>query len=100
MAIDGTYNVVVDTPIGKQNNVMTLKTDGDVLSGTMKSLAFNAEDNFTGGKVNGDAFEFEFEAATPMGKMKLEVKGTVSGDKTSGEVKTMFGMAPFEGTRA
>ena len=37
MAIDGTYNVEIDTPMGKQESKLTLKTDGDKVSGSMDS---------------------------------------------------------------
>ena len=97
MAIDGTYNIVADTPIGKQNNEITLKTDGASVSGTIKSPF--GTDAFSGGTVNGDEFEVKVEATTPMGKMDLECKGTVSGEHISGQIKSNFGTSPFEGTR-
>jgi len=97
MAIDGTYTIVVETPIGKQNNEMTLKSDGASLTGTVKSPF--GTDTITDGTVNGDAFTFKIQATTPMGKMDLEGQGTVSGERVSGQIKSMFGTSPFEGNR-
>ena len=37
MAIDGTYKIEIDTPMGKQEATLTLKTAGDKLSGTAES---------------------------------------------------------------
>jgi hypothetical protein len=97
MAIDGTYNLVTDTPMGKQESTLTLKADGDALIGSTKSMMGEAD--FSGGKVDGDNFEFMIEAQGPMGKMELTFKGSVSGDDISGEVTTPFGPAKFEGKR-
>jgi hypothetical protein len=39
--------------------------------------------------------------SSPMGEMKLEFKGTVIGDKISGQVQMgSFGSSDFQGTRA
>ena len=94
MAIDGTYNITVDTPIGKQETELTLRTDGESLSGSSKSSMGSAE--FSGGKVNDDNFEFEIEINGPMGMMKLTQVGMVKGNDISGEVKSSFGsFRPF-----
>jgi hypothetical protein len=95
MAIDGTYNIITKTPIGDQKGTLVFKTDGNTLTGTMEGA------EITEGIVNGDEFSFKSEIRTPMGsKMKVEVKGKVEGDNISGSSKTMFGNAPFTGTRA
>ena len=99
MAVDGTYNVEIDTPMGKQESKLTLKTDGDALSGTMESPMGTQE--FSGGKVSGDEVSWEMEITSPMGKMNLEYKLKVSGNDISGEVKAGdFGSSPLKGTRA
>jgi hypothetical protein len=97
MAVDGVYQVTTKSPMGAQKGTLTLKADGEALSGSMAD-AKNANE-FSGGKVNGNDFQFTVELKTPMGKMKAECKGTVDGDKISGTTKTPFGPAPFEGTR-
>ena len=99
MAVDGTYNIEIDTPMGKQTSKLTLKTDGNALSGSMES-PFGTMD-FSGGTVNGGQVTWGMEISGPMGSMKLDYKGTVTGDDISGEVKAGdFGTSPFKGTRA
>ncbi len=99
MAIDGTYNIEVDTPMGKQSVKLTMKTDGSTLSGTMES-SFGTNE-FSGGAVDGDKVTWSMEISSPMGKMELEYQGKVTGDEISGEMKAgNFGSSPFKGVRA
>ncbi len=99
MAIDGTYNIEIETPMGKQEAQLTLKTDGDSLSGSMGSPMGTQE--FSGGKVSGDDVSWEMEINSPMGKMTLEYKLKISGDDVAGEVKAgNFGTSPLKGKRA
>ena len=98
MAVDGTYKIEIDTPMGKQEATLTLKTDGDKLSGTSESV-FGKMD-FSGGTVTGDNIAWSMEISSPMGSMKLEYTGKVSGDDISGDVKAGdFGTSPFKGRR-
>ncbi len=98
MAIDGTYKVEIDTPIGKQESTLTLKTDGDKLSGMAESMM--GKTDFTG-TVKGDAVAWTMEVSTPMGQMKLEFSGKITGSDIAGEVKMgNFGSAPFKGKKA
>jgi hypothetical protein len=99
MSIDGTYDVITDTPMGKMESTLTLKTDGDSLSGSTSS-AMTGTNEFSGGKVDGNSFEFEMEMNSPMGKFEMTNIGTVDGDNISGEVKTSMGNSAYTGTRA
>jgi hypothetical protein len=97
MAIDGTYKIEIDTPIGKQESTLTLKTAGDKLSGTAESMM--GKNDFTG-TVKGDAIAFNMDITSPMGEMKLEFSGKVSGNDIAGEVKVgNFGTSPFKGKK-
>jgi hypothetical protein len=97
MAIDGTYKIEIDSPMGKQEATLTLKTDGDKLTGTDES--FFGKHAFTG-TVKGDTVTWTSDVSTPMGSIKLEYTGKVSGDDISGEVKAgSFGSSPFKGKR-
>jgi hypothetical protein len=98
MAVDGTYKIEIDTPMGKQESKLTLKTAGGGLSGTMES-PFGTTD-FTGGTVKGNEVAWAMDISSPMGSLKLEYKGKVTGDDISGEVKAGdFGSSPFKGKR-
>jgi hypothetical protein len=97
MAIDGTYNIEVDTPMGKMESKLTFKTKGNVLTGKAESQMGSLD--FTG-KVNGNQFSWETDVEGPMGKMHLTYTGKVAGNDISGEVKAGdFGSSPFKGKK-
>jgi hypothetical protein len=98
MAINGTYKIAIDTPMGKQESKLTLKADRAKLSGTMEGpFGTNA---FSGGSVKEDEVTWSMEISSPMGNMKLDYKGQVKGNDISGEVKAgNFGTSPFKGKR-
>lgn len=99
MAIDGTYNIQINTPMGSQTAKLTIKSDGDSLSGSLVSEM--GEQTFSGGTLTGDEFAWSMQVSSPMGDMKLDFKGSVSGDEISGKVELgSFGSADFKGTRA
>jgi hypothetical protein len=98
MSVDGTYNIEVDTPMGKMESKLTLKSAGTKLSGSMES-SFGTT-SFTGGTVKGGDATWIMEVDSPMGKMKLDYKAKVVGSDISGEVKAGdFGSSPFKGKR-
>ncbi len=99
MAVDGTYNIELNTPMGTQSAKVTLKADGNSLSGSVVSNM--GEQTFDGGTVTGDEFAWSVEMSGPMGQMQLDYKGNVSGDEISGQIQLgSFGSATFKGTRA
>jgi hypothetical protein len=99
MAIDGRYDIQIDTPMGTQTASLTLKTDGNALSGSATSQMGTAE--FSGGTVDGENITWHMKINTPLGEMDLDYKGTVTGDDISGEVVIgNFGSSPFKGKRA
>jgi len=97
MAVDGKYEITVQTPMGPQAGSLVFKTDGNTLTGTSESMMGVSE--ITGGTVNGNEFQFNVEAKTPMGPIKITMKGKVDGDKISGQAMSPFGPAPMEGKR-
>lgn len=97
MAIDGTYGVTVNTPMGKQKGDFVLFQDGNMLTGTVTIMKNVIE--IQDGKVDGDNFEGAFEAKTPMGRMKMSMKGNVDGDIISGTISMKLGEMPFEGVK-
>jgi len=97
MSVDGTYKVEINTPIGKQEGKLILKAEGVKLTGRVEASL--GQKDFTG-TVNGNDVAWSIELSTPLGKMKLDFKGTVSGAAISGEVKTgSFGTSAFSGTK-
>lgn len=96
MAIDGTYDVIVSTMSGKEPGSMTLKAEGDVLTGSVTS---SGETTDITGVVDGDFFEFESEINSLIGKLQVKIAGEVEGDEVSGRFKTPMGNLVFNGTR-
>src|SRR5512136_1450556 len=100
MAVDGVYNVTMKTPLGEQQAKWTLKVDGESLSGIAESPAAGRVE-FSGGSVDGDDFTFSLTMQNPMmGQVRVDILGTVQGDKISGVATTPLGQAPFSGSRA
>lgn len=97
MKIDGHYKLTLDTPLGKQDGELTLKTQGAALSGTLANSGGSAE--FSGGTVEGDEVAFDTRIPTPIGRLKAHVTGSVSGDRFSGKAKLPLGSARIEGIR-
>lgn len=98
MAIDGTWNLTLETPIGTQESTLEAKTSGGALTGTQSGPDGSME--VQDGAVNGDEASWSVSITSPMA-MTLEFKGAVAGDTMSGSVKLgMFGEAKFTGVRA
>jgi hypothetical protein len=99
MAVDGTYEVEIDTPMGKQKGELILKTDGDALSGTLENPMMGTQE-FSGGTVNGDDVAWTMEMNSPLGSITLEYKLIITGDDISGDVKAgNFGTSSLKGKR-
>lgn len=98
MAVDGTWNVTLNSPMGAQQATLTLATDGGTLTGTMGGP--QGEIELSDGTVDGDNLAWKAEMTQPMA-MTLEFTATVSGDAIDGKAKLgSFGEASFAGTRA
>ena len=91
MAIDGTWNLTLETPIGTQELTLQAKADGGVLTGTQSSP--DGSQPIQDGAINGAEASWSVTISSPM-PMTLEFRGLVDGDTLSGSVKLgMFGEA-------
>jgi hypothetical protein len=98
MAIDGTYKIEIESPMGTQKVTLTFKAKGAVLEGSSES-SMGGANKFTG-KIKGDEVSWDSEINGPMGKMALSFAGKIKGNEITGEVKAgMFGTYPFKGKR-
>lgn len=97
-SVDGDWNAVLKTPMGPQAMVLTLRTQGDAVSGALSSPEGSQE--FTGGTVEGNRVRFDLKVEKPM-KITLKYDLEITGDILAGKCKMgMFGSAKVTGTRA
>jgi carbon-monoxide dehydrogenase large subunit len=95
--IDGDWNMVLATPMGPQEMRGHFETDGQSLSGYLKTP--EGQQAFTG-TVEGNRLKFDLKVEKPM-KITLKYDLTVEGDKLIGKVKMgIFGSAKLTGDRA
>lgn len=97
MAVAGTYDVVVKSPMGDQKSMLTINPDGDSFTGQMAGGMGSMD--ITDGKVEGDTIKWQMAMTVPM-PMTLDCEATVDGDAITGNVKAgAFGAFPLNGTR-
>ena len=98
MAVNGTYNIEIETPMGNRPSTLTLEPEGKTLSG------YNSDEmgtqTFEDGTVNGNDFSFSLIMTSAVGDLNLTYTGTVNGDTVSGQVQAGTVEAfPFKGKR-
>ena len=98
MAIDGTWNCAMDTPLGERKIILTLAANGSNLTGTVGNGSESTA--IQDGRADGDNASWKADISSPI-SMTLEFAVTVTGNDITGSVKLgMFGNAPLRGTRA
>jgi hypothetical protein len=97
MAVDGKWEIVINSPMGAQKAVLDMATDGNSLTGTQ--TAQQGSGPLENGKVDGNNLSWSAKISSPL-PLTLDFAGTVEGDKLSGSVKAgSFGSFPFTGSR-
>ena len=98
MAIDGDWNIAVNSPMGKQESKLTFSSEGGTLTGTQ--TAPQGSQPISGGSIDGDTVKWSASITSPF-PMTLEFTGKLAGDSLDGSVKAgSFGSFPFTGVRA
>ncbi|MDD5189778.1 MAG: hypothetical protein PHE50_01905 [Dehalococcoidales bacterium] len=99
MAINGTYNVTIDTPMGAQTGNVSFKCDGSTLSGSYQTS--RGSQNFTG-IAEGDKAKWSISVPSPMGgQINLSFDCKVTDSDLTGSVQLgQFGTAPIKGKKA
>lgn len=96
--VDGSWNTVVNSPMGDQAAVLTVVSSGDSFTGTYSGAMGTTE--IADGKVNGDTLSWSLDITVPL-PMTLTCEATVDGDNINGTVTAgAFGSFPLTGTRA
>ena len=97
MAVDGNWNIIMNTPMGDRSATLSLRTAGGALTGTQAADGNSTE--IFDGAANGDNVSWKISITNPM-PLTLEFNVTVDGDALNGSVKLgMFGNASVTGTR-
>jgi len=98
MKFNGTWNVVMKTPMGDREMVLTLARDGDALSGNMVSDESTIE--IEDGAVQGERATWKAKITTPM-PITLEFDIADEDGNLDGTAKLgMFGSSAVTGTPA
>ena len=96
MLIDGTYEIIVQSPMGERKTTLVVKGDGDRFNGT-NSGAMGTSD--VEGQIEGNTLTWKQKMTTPI-PITLEMKASVEGDKVEGSVRAgMMGTFPLRGVR-
>ena len=80
MAVDGKWEIVINSQLGAQKAQLDLKTDGASLSGSQQ--AAQGSGPLENGKVDGNNLSWSAKITSPM-PMTLDFNGTVDGDKVT-----------------
>lgn len=98
MAIDGSWNVTMQSPMGARDAKAEFTSSGNDLSGSFSGAAGSTPIT---GSVDGDKVNWTATVQGPMGEMVLKFDCTVNGDALSGTVAFgAFGSGPVTGSRA
>jgi len=97
MAIDGKWEITINSPMGAQKAKLEFQSNGAALTGTQH--AQGSSQPVSNGKVDGSTVSWSANITSPM-PMTLEFSGNVEGDALKGSVKAgAFGSFPFAGAR-
>jgi len=97
MAIDGNWNLTMQSPMGAREVKAELAASGGALSGSFIGEQGAAP---VSGTVDGNAVAFAATVPSPMGQMELKFSGTVDGDSMTGTVQFgAFGSGAFTGAK-
>lgn len=98
MALAGSYDCVIRTPLGDQKGVLTIVPGGrdsftGQISGDLGSMEIRE------GRISGNTLSWQMKMTSPM-PMDLDCTATIEGDRLAGTVKAgMFGEMELTGNR-
>jgi hypothetical protein len=99
MSVGGDWRLVMNSPMGKQDVLLTLKEEaGGSLTGTVVNQTNNMTSDIFEGTFERD--EAQWKLKLSRGKMTLTFRASVSDDAISGKVSAgIFGKFDFAGQR-
>jgi hypothetical protein len=98
MAVDGSWNLTMQTPMGERKATLIASSQGGKLTGKQSGDGGSTE--IFDGSVSGNDVSWKISITNPM-PLTLQFTGTVDGDKISGQMSAgALGSWPFSGVRA
>ena len=94
--ISGNWTITINGPQGAVDADATLKQDGDKVTGTMSSMAGEAN---LAGTLTGSTLSLAFNVVTPNGPLDVKMTAEVSGSEMKGVVDFSMGTADFTGRK-
>lgn len=96
-AIDGAWDFTVKTPTGEQKSVVTLKSEGDKLTGSMDSKEYGVQE-IQDGTYDGETLVWKSKVTKPM-KLTLTYTATLdASNNMKGFLKVAMAKMQFSGT--
>ena len=96
--VSGAWNMTVELPGQSVPVTLSLKQEGEKLSGSVQSGFFGTA-QIRNGSVTGDSFSFDVTIAVGGQNMDVAFTGKVSGNQISGAATSQQGAKPFSGTK-
>ncbi len=94
MAIDGSWNLTLETPFGTQTPTLRIAQGASAL------IAEGVEIPLQNLTVTGDKAEFVAAVPTPMGTFPISFVANAAGDNLTGTFTSPLGTVEFNGARA
>jgi hypothetical protein len=85
-AADGTWHLVIDTPIGKQRATLELSTQDGLLRGVARDQRHGEEVTLTDLALDGNRLTWAQSITKPM-RLNLSFDVTIDGDRMTGRSK-------------
>jgi imidazolonepropionase-like amidohydrolase len=95
--LSGTWTLAIDLQGQNLPATLTLKQDGNRLSGTLQSALGSSE--IANGSVGADGFHFTVVVSIQGQSMEVTFAGTATGNSMTGSATSAQGAAAFTGTR-
>jgi hypothetical protein len=94
--VSGTWDLTINGPQGVINAGVTLKQDGDKVTGTFSGPQGDVE---TSGTVKGNTLTLAFSVNTSQGTLSVAMNSEVDGTSMKGVLDFQLGTADFTGTK-
>jgi hypothetical protein len=100
MSADGTWQLTIDSPMGKQPAVIDIKTADGQVTGTMKNSLTGVVTDISEGTVADDKLNFTISVTQPF-PLSMEIVATYEGDTMTGEATLQpYGTFKLTGERS